>query len=130
MRTAWRSMSSTRASISACVSSRTPSGADTPEWQLAQRSAITGAICANATGVVTSGGSDSSGFSQNASAITATPATAGIHHSRQPVCQRLKNTRISAVSTAMTTNTSHASSAPKTNAKCPASIVKRTGSVR
>ena len=36
--------------------------------------------------------------------IAASTVTAGIHHSRRPACQRLKKTRISAVSTAMATS--------------------------
>ena len=127
--TAWRSMSSTRASICSRVSNWIPSGADAPAWHGAQRSAITGWICSKATGVVTVE-LESSGWSQNASATTPTAATAGIHHARRPACQRLKKTRMRAVSTAIATKTSQASSAPNTNAKWPASIVKSTGSVR
>ena len=127
--TAWRRMSRARASICSRVARRTPSGAEAPEWHVAQRSATTGSTCSMETGPVTSLPA-SSGWSQSASPTTPTDATAGIHHARRPACHRLKKTRTSAVSTAIATNTSHASSAENTNAKCPASIVKSTGSVR
>ena len=47
--TAWRSMSSIRASISSRVSKRIPSGGDAPEWHGAQRVAKIGATCSNVT---------------------------------------------------------------------------------
>ena len=124
-----RSMSEARASICSAVSSWIPSGAEAPEWHGAQRWAITLWTWAMETAPGCAG-ADDSGRSQTAIATVAIVATTGIHQTRRPACQELKKTRMRAVRTAMRTSTSQASSAPKVNAAWPASIVKRTGSVR
>ena len=101
VRTAWRSMSSARASI--CSARLEPDPERRRRARVARRAALRRSPPGprERHGLRSASGATSSGWSQSASATTPTAATAGIHQTRRPACQRLKKTRMSAVSTAM-----------------------------
>src|SRR5437764_15254066 len=131
--TVW--ISAACAAICSGVSKRMPCGAVVyralwgwSEWQYAQRCWTIGRICANVT-VVLDAGADV-GRIQTAIAAIARAAAAGIHQSVRPAWRLLKYTRTSAPTAIRQTRIAQLCACPYVNGKWPASIVKRTGSVR